>query len=330
MNSSIFGSQKNFRFALVYFCLGVIIVAFYELDELFLNHYFGTQLNYILPAGFGLLIYGAALMMLQYLRGNASDKTETSPTRCDNADCSDTPVPVELQQKLADLAAELEQVKQAQLKALSGSPDQLIQILTSTAHKGVTDELIQRSGPDALRVARDKAIHEAFHRAQDRLRSEVATLGRRGNLNLVIGVLTTAIAAGLLSYMVLNTTVKLDSMTGIFSHYLPRFMLVIFIEVFSFFFLRLYRSTLAEIHTYQTDITTLTIQEVAVLAALSSDHAEAGVNLSGNLLSQKKPFEDDKDDDKKSKGPELDQKIMLDLGRQLIKMAPVSYKIMNR
>lgn len=322
MNSALFGIQKNFRFALICFCLGAIIVAFYELDELFLNNYFGAQLNYILPVGFGLLIYGAALMMLQYLRGNASERIESNP--------AEMTITAELQKKLADLTTELEQVKQAQLNALSGSPDQLIQILTSTAHKGVTDELIERFQPDVRRLARDQAIHAAFHGAQDRLRSEVATLGRRGNLNLVIGVLTTAIAAGLLSYMVLNTTVKLDSMTGIFSHYLPRFMLVIFIEVFSFFFLRLYRSTLAEIHTYQTDITTLTIQEVAVLAALSSDHTEAGANLSANLLSQKKPFEDNKDDDNKSKGPEFDQKIMLDLGRQLIKMAPVSYKIMNR
>jgi hypothetical protein len=314
--------QNHLRFSFIYFFLGAVIIALYELDELLFNNYFGSQLNYVLPVGFGLLIYGAALMMLQYLRGNASERTESNP--------ASMAIAAELQQKLADLTTELEQVKQAQLNALSGSPDQLIQILTSTAHKGVTDELIERFQPDTRRCARDQAIRTAFHGAQDRLRSEVATLGRRGNLNLVIGVLTTAIAAGLLSYMVLNTTVKLDSMTIILSHYLPRFMLVIFIEVFSFFFLRLYRSTLAEIHTYQTDITTLTLQEVAVLAALSSDNTEAGANLSTNLLSQKKPIEDDKEDDKNSKETEFNRKIFFELGQQLIKMAPVSYKIIGR
>jgi hypothetical protein len=318
--------QNHLRFSFIYFFLGAVIIALYELDELLFNNYFGSQLNYVLPVGFGLLIYGAALMMLQYLRGNASERTESNPASMAIAE--------ELQQKLADLTTELEQVKQAQLNALSGSPDQLIQILTSTAHKGVTDELIERFQPDTRRFARDQAIRTAFHGAQDRLRSEVATLGRRGNLNLVIGVLTTAIAAGLLSYMVLNTTVKLDSMTIILSHYLPRFMLVIFIEVFSFFFLRLYRSTLAEIHTYQTDITTLTLQEVAVLAALSSDNTEAGANLSTNLLSQKKTIEDDKEDDKEndknSKETEFNRKIFFELGQQLIKLAPVSYKIIGR
>jgi hypothetical protein len=94
--------------------------------------------------------------------------------------------------------------------------------------------------------------------------------------------------------------------------------------------LRLYRSTLAEIHTYQTDITTLTLQEVAVLAALSSGDTEAAANLATNLLAPKKPSDgdkkDDKEGDKKPKEVESNNQLLYELGQRLIKLAPGSSK----
>lgn len=286
----------KYNSALLCFVVGTIILSFYEMDELFFNHYFGEKINYLLPIGFILLIYGASIMMLQYLKGNKIIEKQNN----DDVDHESDEL-----QKLTP-----------------------INKTSSATQQNNYDELVQRFGQDAARIERDNAIHEAFNRAQQRLRTELAALGRRSNLNLVIGVITTAIAAGLLSYMVLNSPPNFESITSVLSHYLPRFMLVVFIEVFSFFFLRLYRATLAEMRTYQADLTTLTLQEVSVLVALSSGDLGATINLSNNLIGHKAPSDNEKSEkpDKSTDKPESGHQILVDLIDKLIKSSPKKAK----
>lgn len=287
----------KYHFSFWYLLVGIIIVAFYEVDELFLDHYFGKKIDYILPIGFILLVYGASIMMLQYLKGNQTigeqDKNDDVP-----------------------------------INTADNNP--VIQNLSSNINKEVCDELIKRFGQDAAKIERDNAIREAFYRAQQRLRAEISELGRRSNLNLVIGVITTSIAAGLLSYMVLNSPPNFESVTSVLSHYLPRFMLVIFIEVFSFFFLRLYRATLAEIRIYQTDLTALTLQEVAVLVSLSSGDVSAVINLSNHLTSHKSSADNEKVDkpdkadkpEKSTDKADSSHQILVELIEKIIKSTP--------
>jgi hypothetical protein len=97
-----------------------------------------------------------------------------------------------------------------------------------------------------------------------RLRREISALSRRGNLNLTIGVITTGFAMGLLAYMIFDESRSADTVAAELSHYIPRVTTVTFIEVFSFFFLRLYRTSLQEIKFYQNELTSLAGQQIAL------------------------------------------------------------------
>lgn len=272
--------------------------------------------------GLGLLVYGAAFLMLQYLRGGALfPKSELFAS-----DALPSAVGVAtvntLREKVVSLSEEVESLKAAQLDALGGDRQQLVDALRPTVNAGVADELEERFRQRLSQSARDQEIRESFAAADSRLRSELAALGRRSNLNLVIGVLTTSLAVGLLTYMVLGAAVNFENLTSLLSHYIPRLGLVLFIEVFSFFFLRLYKTTLAEMRLYQTDLTALTIQRVAVVAGLSTGDPASAAAVSRELLT----FKPATVEPTPGKGEDVDPKALAELVQALAKVLPAKAK----
>jgi hypothetical protein len=133
-------------------------------------------------------------------------------------------------------------------------------------------ELEVRLSKESLQKSRTSAIRRRFLLSHRRLIKEINSLGRRGNVNLVIGVITTLFAVGLLAYLVLNAP-PFTSVASVLSHYIPRLSTVIFIEIFSFFFLRLYRSTLIEIKYYQNELTTLALLQIALEGSMLTPDA---------------------------------------------------------
>ena len=107
-------------------------------------------------------------------------------------------------------------------------------------------------------------IRRSLESACNRLRDELSVLNRRGNLNLVIGTLTTLAAVWLLIYMVLGHSIELTTVPALLSYYIPRVSTVVFIEIFAFFFLRLYKAGLAEMKYYQNELTTLSLIGVSI------------------------------------------------------------------
>ncbi|RYD71677.1 MAG: hypothetical protein EOP84_24485 [Verrucomicrobiaceae bacterium] len=173
------------------------------------------------------------------------------------------------------------------LESLNIDRDELVTRLQRSISPAVSALLEQRFSIDAKDGARAAQIRAVFADAHRRLLLEIETLGRRGNINLVVGVFTTILAAAMLAYMVFNSTFQGTTLVEILAHYIPRVTVIVFIEVFSFFFLRLYKSTLGEIRSYQDDLTWLNIQQVAVEAAWSaSDTSKAA--LSKDLLANAK------------------------------------------
>ena len=81
-------------------------------------------------------------------------------------------------------------------------------------------------------------LRSRAHQIKARLVGEVESLSRRGNLNLVIGGVTTVLAVGLLIYIVLNASAEINpegrDLDALLWHYVPRLAVAIFIEVFSF------------------------------------------------------------------------------------------------
>lgn len=300
----------------------VVLLLRSDIDTLVFGNLFDYPSRTSLFVGLSLLTYGAAFLMLQYLRGGILGRKEGSAVGELPDSVAVAAVSV-LREKVGNLTGEVALLKSAQLDALGGSRQELIDALKPTLHAGVADELEQRFTQRVSQSVREREIREVFAAAESRLRGELGALGRRSNLNLVIGVLTTSMAVGLLTYMVLGVATTFDSITALLSHYVPRLALVLFIEVFSFFFLRLYRATLSEMRTYQTDLTTLTIQHVAVVAAFSTGDAQSVAIMSKELLTTKSTSSVDP----ASKKPmELEPKAVADMLQAIAKALPTKAK----
>ncbi len=292
------------------------------------------DINFLLPGGSGeapyrtslllglvLLAYGAAFLMLQYLRGGLFSRSESTGTDSMTSSVAAATV-FDLRDKVNLLTDEVALLKTAQLDALGGSRQELLDALKPTVHAGVADELEARFRKKISQSARDEEVRESFAAAEQRLRAELGALGRRSNLNLVIGVLTTSMAVGLLTYMVLGAAANFDNLTSLLSHYIPRLGLVLFIEVFSFFFLRLYKTTLAEMRMYQTDLSALTVQHVAVIAALSTGDSAGATALSKELLNAKP----EKLESIADRSGNVDPKALAELVQAVAKILPTKAK----
>ena len=115
----------------------------------------------------------------------------------------------------------------------------------------------------------DEVVALRSELTRQRLLSEVLSLTRRGNLNLIIGSLTSLIAATILWMLVARAPLGTLGSAALVGYYVPRISVAVFIEVFSFFFLRLYRNGLSEIMYYQNELTSLESRTLALeIAAL--------------------------------------------------------------
>lgn len=111
-------------------------------------------------------------------------------------------------------------------------------------------------------------VRNGISETASRLQKEIADSGRRSNVNLLIGVGTTLFAAGILAYISFETKPTFENITSLLAHYLPRLTTIIFVEVFAFFFLRLYKAGQQEIRYYQNELTNIEMQKAALEASL--------------------------------------------------------------
>ncbi|HEX7241426.1 MAG TPA: hypothetical protein VF263_14210, partial [Longimicrobiaceae bacterium] len=152
--------------------------------------------------------------------------------------------------------------------------------------ESITEQITGRSAADLLAAVEEKygaALAQSAHlqdlrghfeRTRARLLSEVSALSRRSNLNLVIGALTTVAAVVVLAYIALNTELVVADWKAVLPSYLLRLSVVVFIEVFAFFFLRMYRSNLQDIKYFQNELTSIEAKFIALEAALANGESD--------------------------------------------------------
>ncbi|MCP3927221.1 MAG: hypothetical protein GY714_32075 [Desulfobacterales bacterium] len=148
----------------------------------------------------------------------------------------------------------------------------IVQSIKNQINENVASEIFEeiKKNVSKLRISSSQIseLRSIYHQTKKRLIGEVDALSRRANLNLVIGTLTTIFAIGLLAFIVLTSNIYSGDLNAFLWHYVPRFSVVIFIEVFSFFFLKLYRKSLDEIKYFQNEITNLDSHIIALESAL--------------------------------------------------------------
>ncbi len=113
-----------------------------------------------------------------------------------------------------------------------------------------------------------------FENLQKRMEDQISRLVRSSNLNLIIGIVTTLVAVGILTYSIFTEKAFKDNW-DLVAYYLLRISTVIFVEIFSFFFLRLYRNNLLEIKYFQNEITSMSYRKAALkIAIVKEDEAK--------------------------------------------------------
>lgn len=161
--------------------------------------------------------------------------------------------------------------------------DLLAQLETSIQRQMEEDSLSIFDKELARRDLRFKKWEESitdFSTIRDRLFLETQKLQRRANLNLFIGTSITILAGiGLLVIVFfrpfdLPVVSKEDYGWRLISHYIPRLSLIIFAEIFAYFFLRLYKNDLADIKYYQNEVTNVEMRLTALKTVLAVEQKE--------------------------------------------------------
>ncbi|NHN24297.1 hypothetical protein FIA58_001300 [Flavobacterium jejuense] len=124
----------------------------------------------------------------------------------------------------------------------------------------------------------------------NRLDEEILRLRKSANLNLVIGTLSTFLAIFCLVYEVFYNGINFKNNVEILSHYIPRISLVIFIEFFAFFFLKLYKSNLYEIKYFNNEKTNIDFKIFSLRTAIQLDDKEMIKLCISNFIETERNF----------------------------------------
>ena len=129
-------------------------------------------------------------------------------------------------------------------------------------------------------------VHTAFLKIEERLLSEIKAVGKRSNLNLIIGSVVALIGLGLLLWFVLDVHDNKLEGWKLLNAFLPRLSIIIIIEMFSYFFLKLYRESMDRIRYYQNELTNIETKKTAILVAcMVENDNEHKKSLIENLIS---------------------------------------------
>ena len=157
----------------------------------------------------------------------------------------------------------------------------------------VNEELVRRVGERIAEEATDQYLEEIragvrteegrmrqadavgrLERTISRLDQQGDALTRRGNFNLTVGSIVGAIGMGVLGYFVVEMTdgVRPGAQEWEFVlRFLPQLSLVTIVEVFAYFFLRLYSRSLTELKYFQNEISNFEAKLASLETAFEID-----------------------------------------------------------
>jgi hypothetical protein len=170
----------------------------------------------------------------------------------------------------------------------------LLNIIESKIEKTIADRVISSFEENYAKSAFLKSTYQEIlsdlKTIQQRLYREISKLSLRANLNLAIGSATTIVAILILYLTVGSHTPNFDSISHSLSFFIPRISIVVFIEIFSFFFLKLYRTNLSDIKHYQNEMTTVEFKLLALKSAFAKDDLDSIKNVIANFSTIERNF----------------------------------------
>ena len=168
-------------------------------------------------------------------------------------------------------------------KVIKSIEDSLISKFDERFRKSFEKEYIQNTMIDRL-LPLTKNTEKYIDRIQ-----------RNSIVNLVIGIVGTIISIFILTFSLLSNKIYIG--IDIFlMHFLPRVTFVIFIQLFAFFFLKLYKSNLEDAKYFQNELTNLEAKSAALKIAYLTQNNDVFTDVLKNLSVTERNFKIGKSD----------------------------------
>lgn len=171
---------------------------------------------------------------------------------------------------------------------VEGDKEQLLRRLEEKIQSDAFTAFYKEIQEDAIQKARHGLISQHFADVSLRLSREVYSQTRRGTLNLVLGFLMAfagLVVLGLSVYWASGFDVK-----DILGYFLPRFCIGILIQIFAYFFLRLYKQSLSEIKYFQNELTNIEAIQLAILVARAHGDSSTYDRIVKSLIKTERNF----------------------------------------
>lgn len=252
---------------------GPIILVFSGIIMIILSSIGGLrdfQSNILMLSGITSAIIGGMISSLIYLRGEKlKSSNDTYINNIQKLDQSDLDLITETIQR--ELKVQNRQ-QSTYFELSENERKEITKSIVSNIPKKLSDEILESIKLSINNSVSEEKCFKEFREEQNktkiRLINEIDSLTRRGNLNLVIGGFTTILAVSLLGYIVLTAKLEVLELKDFIWHYIPRITVSIFIQIFSFFFLKLYKTSLQDIKYFQNELTNIDSKFLALDAAL--------------------------------------------------------------
>lgn len=258
--------QRNKKYLLYGIMLTVAGLSVFLMKELILNY-----INYKFSITFVVigtisLVFGIGLLLYRYLQTGLSKNSFESI----NSNTS-------IRNEIEELRLEILRLRKkgGSLNETENLNEVINNIINNTLSVDFISSKIDKVySKEALEQSKIRQLYQDFENLGYRIEGELARLRRSANLNLVIGALTTSMAIMALGYEVFRTNLDFTDTVKLLAHYLPRLSLVVFIEIFAFFFLKLYKANLQDIKYFNNEKTNIDFKIISLKTAIHQENQE--------------------------------------------------------
>ena len=166
-------------------------------------------------------------------------------------------------------------------------PSQETKVNSSNTKAEILDELKKLMSENEKltnRITSDYNLSKHFLKIEKRISDAIKNLNNKANFNLLIGLGTTIGAVFILIWTAIFENKEISDWSTFAMYYLPRISLSFFIELFSFYFLRLYKSNLIDIKEYQRIMTEIDFKTLALETSIIHENIKVESIIEHYLL----------------------------------------------
>lgn len=198
--------------------------------------------------------------------------------------------------EIGEIKTEIQEIKELISKIGEGELKEVANqlranLVADSASVLVTELKSKIQQDDNLRSTR-VTIRAIFGKSEERLFDQVQTLRAQSNTNMQIGCFIAFLGAAILVVSIFFVNSKPTSLDELVFQIVPKLSVVVLIELFAYFFLKMYRSNLSEIRYYQNEITNVEMKKAGVFLAISKTAPDLVLN---DLCSTDRNFVMEKD-----------------------------------